>query len=58
MEYIKTDREGAWNTKTFTRTEVTCDEHFFFLKAECVAWENNEKVFSKSWDKKYPRDFF
>ncbi|MFT7532343.1 MAG: putative CocE/NonD family hydrolase [Gammaproteobacteria bacterium] len=51
-------RGDEWQTRTFTRTEITCDQHFFFLKAESKAWENDEMIFSKSWDKKYPRDHF
>ena len=51
-------RGEEWVTKTWTRTEITCDQDFFYLKAESVAWEHNRKVFSKSWDQKYPRDHF
>ena len=51
-------RGNDWQTKTFTRSEITCDENYFYLNARCVAWENDEEVFSKSWDEKYARDHF
>ena len=51
-------RGKEWATKTWTRTEITCDQEFFHLKAESVAWEHDQKVFSKTWNQKYRRDFF
>lgn len=51
-------RGEAWQTKTSTHTEITCNESSFFLKAECTAWEQGEIVFSKTWESEYPRDFF
>ena len=51
-------RGKSWNTKTFTRTEISCDDNHFFMKALCIAWENGEEVFRKTWDESYPRDHF
>ncbi len=51
-------RTSKWHTKTFTRTILTCDETYFFLEAQSNAWENGKEVFSKQWNKKYPRDHF
>ena len=51
-------RGETWKTKTFTRTEITSDETHFLMKALCVAWENGQEVFRKTWDEKYPRDHF
>ena len=51
-------RDNDWRTKAFTRTQITCDQNHFFLSAESVAWKNDEQVFSKTWNKKYPRDHF
>ncbi|MDH3468624.1 MAG: CocE/NonD family hydrolase [Gammaproteobacteria bacterium] len=51
-------RGTDWNVKTRTRTAVTSDHSHFFVEAESVAWEDDEVVFSKQWDKKYSRDHF
>lgn len=51
-------RGSDWNTKTFTRTVMTCDEHNFYIKAQSQAWEGDEQVFEKFWDETYPRDHF
>lgn len=51
-------RGDDWKTKTFTRTVMTSDEHNFYINAQAEAWEHDEKVFEKFWDKTYPRDHF
>jgi len=49
---------GDWMIKTKTRTIVSCDASYFYLKAESIAYEGDKQVFQKNWDKKYPRDHF
>ena len=49
---------GEWSIVTRTRTTITCDHAYFYLKAESIAWEANTEVFRKGWDQKYPRDNF
>ncbi|NKB75819.1 MAG: CocE/NonD family hydrolase [Gammaproteobacteria bacterium] len=51
-------RGEKWNTQTFTKTVMTCDETHFFLEAQSIAWENDKEVFNKHWKKKYTRDHF
>ncbi len=51
-------RGSEWKTKTFTQTVMTCDEHNFYVKAQAIAWEQEEKVFESVWEKTYPRDHF
>lgn len=51
-------RDKDWDTKTFTRSEISCDKEYFYLKAKAIAWENDEIIFEKHWDEKYPRDHF
>ena len=48
----------SWNIKTKTFTKVSCDRDYFYLDAESIAWESNEQVFSKIWQKKFRRDHF
>lgn len=52
------DRGTNWNVKSQTRTVMTCDSDYFFFEAESVACEDENVVFSKKWDEKYPRDHF
>jgi hypothetical protein len=49
---------GDWLIKTKTKTVVSCDASYFYLKAESTAFEGDRQVFQKIWDKKYPRDHF
>ena len=51
-------RGDDWQTKTVTRTIMTCDENNFYIEASSQAWEQDEKVFEKHWNKNYPRDHF
>ena len=51
-------RGSEWKTKTFTQTVMTCDEHNFYVKAVAMAWEQDEKIFERAWEKTYPRDHF
>jgi putative CocE/NonD family hydrolase len=54
-EYSRADN---WYTKTDTYTKVSCDQEYFYLDAHATAWKGDEEVFSKKWQKKYPRDHF
>ncbi len=54
----KYSRGKKWDIKTWTRTEISCDLEYFYLKAKSVAWEHDREVFSKIWNKKYARDLF
>ena len=49
---------GDWSIRTKTYTKISCDLDYFYLDAESIAWEGGQKVFSKAWSKKYPRDHF
>ena len=51
-------RSDEWHIKTFARTEITCDVHYFNLNANIFAWEMGVEVFRKSWNEMYPRDHF
>jgi hypothetical protein len=49
---------GDWQTKTHTYTRITCDGTHFFLHAVSTAWECDQRVFRKQWDRKFKRDYF
>ncbi len=48
-------RKG-WDVTTRTRTVLTSDENFFYIKAELDAFEGSHRVFSKNWDEQIPRN--
>ncbi len=49
---------GDWQTKTHTYTKLTSDAEYFYLQATSEAWEGDEKIFRKEWDRKFKRDHF
>ena len=51
-------RDPDWHICTFTRTDMRCDETYFYIKTESIAWEQEREVFRKQSDKKFRRDFF
>lgn len=50
-----TEREG-WNTKTLAVSKLSCGERDWFVEASVEAFENGESVFSRSVERKIPRD--
>ncbi len=46
---------GDWLVQTKSKLMVTCDEDFFFLKANISGIENNQIIYSRDWDVKVPR---
>ena len=46
---------GDWHVQTKSKLIVTCDEDFFFLKANISGIENNQIIYSRDWDVKVPR---
>ncbi len=49
-------RRGDWNVHTRTRTVLQSNETHFLLHAELDAYEDDLKVFSRTWSRKIPRD--
>ena len=50
-------RRGDWSVHTNTRTVLRSDDKHFFLHAELDAYEDDLKVFSRTWNRIIPRDF-
>jgi hypothetical protein len=48
-------KRGEWSVRTWTRTLLTSDAQNFRIRAELDAWEDESRVFSKSWDRTIPR---
>ena len=49
---------GDWQTRTHTYTRITCDRAHFYLHAESTAWESEQRIFRKQWNRKFKRDYF
>ncbi|ABE58467.1 CocE/NonD family hydrolase [Chromohalobacter israelensis] len=49
-------RRGDWEVRSVTRTLMTSSAESFRLRATLDAYENDSRVFAKSWDEDIPRD--
>lgn len=52
---IRSFQRPGWSVKTITRTVLTSDKEYFYLSADLDAFEENRRVFSKSWNLEIPR---
>ena len=48
-------RDG-WRVRTQARTRISCTADDFVLQARLQAWDGEDKVFERSWERKIPRD--
>jgi putative CocE/NonD family hydrolase len=44
-----------WNTRVKTRTTVSCDAEAFYVEADLEAFEDDKRVFARSWNRRVPR---
>jgi putative CocE/NonD family hydrolase len=49
-------RRGDWDSRTETRTVLTCTETDFHLRAELDGYDRGERVVSRNWHHVIPRD--
>lgn len=49
-------RRGDWVVRTVTRTLMTSTAESFRVRATLDAYEDDSRVFAKSWDEEIPRD--
>ncbi|MCC5986653.1 MAG: CocE/NonD family hydrolase [Pararhodobacter sp.] len=47
---------GDWQTRTETRSEMTCDATHFHIRANLEAYENEALICRREWDFSVPRD--
>ena len=47
---------GDWKIRTFTRTVLTATRTHFLIRATLDAYQDEVRVFAKSWDERIPRD--
>ncbi|RSN71950.1 CocE/NonD family hydrolase [Actinomadura sp. WAC 06369] len=51
-----TFRRGDWDTRTVTRTVLTCTEDEFHVHAQLDGYENDRRIHSDDWNLRIPRD--
>jgi putative CocE/NonD family hydrolase len=56
VEWDRTMRRDDWHVRIITRTLLTSNATHFRVRATLDAYENDSRVFAKSWDKEIPRD--
>ncbi len=53
---VREFRREGWKVKTVTRTVMTSDQENFYVRATLDAYENDVRVFARSFDERIPRD--
>jgi predicted acyl esterase len=56
VEWVRSFARGPWEVRTESRTLMTSDPTTFRIRATLDAYEGETRVFSKSWDRRIPRD--
>lgn len=54
MRFARPDRD--WDVRVETRTVLRCDERSFHVDATLDGYENDRRVFSRTWNETVPRD--
>jgi len=49
-------RRGDWSVRTLTRTRLTSTATHFRVQADLDAYEGDQRVHCRSWDRRIPRD--
>lgn len=47
----------GWDTTIRTRSAIGCTAEYYLLEADLEAFEGEERIFSRSWSERIPRDF-
>jgi putative CocE/NonD family hydrolase len=55
--YICYMQRGDWNIKTVSESSMQCDTEDYRIRASIVAWEGDEKINSRNWDRTLSRDY-
>jgi putative CocE/NonD family hydrolase len=56
IAWTVTRRRSDWRIRTETRTVMTCTRDAFEIAATMEAFEAEKRVFSRTWDRRIPRD--
>lgn len=53
---IRGFKRNDWSVETVTRTVLTSNESYYFIHATLDAYEDDRRVYSRSWDREIPRE--
>jgi hypothetical protein len=56
IAWTVTRRRADWRIRTETRTVMTCTRDAFEIAATLEAFEAERRIFSRTWDRRIPRD--
>ncbi len=48
-------KRKKWKVETHTRTKISCDTEYFYINATLDAFENGDRIFCRTWNKKVKR---
>ncbi|MFP6740969.1 MAG: CocE/NonD family hydrolase [Alphaproteobacteria bacterium] len=54
--WTETFGRGDWSLRIETRTTLTADLEAFFIQSEIEAFEGDERIYHRDWDRSIPRD--
>ena len=54
--WTQTLGRGDWQVRSEAKTKQWADREFFFIKASLEAFEGDERLFTRSWRRKIPRE--
>ncbi len=57
IRWTQTLGRVAWRVRTETHTSLFSDRDHFYVRADLEAFEGERRVFTRSWDRKVPRDY-
>ena len=55
--WTQTLDRGDWSVRTESSTELHCDREWFYVDARLEAFENERKVFDRTWHKRVKRQY-
>ncbi len=56
LEWWSSISRGEWVTKTRSTVELSSTPEAFLIKESIRAWDGDQKIFDKAWDKTIARD--
>ncbi|HEY7689592.1 MAG TPA: CocE/NonD family hydrolase [Dongiaceae bacterium] len=57
IKYSRKVGRGAWQTRVDTHTKMSCTSREYILDATLDAFEGDNRVLSRTWQRRIPRDF-
>ena len=54
--WTETFGRGDWYMRVETRTTLTADQNTFFIQSELEAFEGDERIYHRNWNRAVPRD--